>query len=143
MGNTCKTDEQVHQSSLAGSRILNAKPVNNMPLSLYAYQVVQPELNRNVEMALNDPSTFFFTQNYIQIKNWTSRTNLSSTFRQSVLTTKAISTTTSSPMASESPSSKTTLTTKESLKTERPTTTRPSSSFQTADTTKAKSRIRQ
>jgi hypothetical protein len=69
MGNTCKTDEHLHQSSLAGSRILNAKPVKNMPPSSYAYQVVQPELNRNVEMTLNDPSTYFFTQNCIQIKN--------------------------------------------------------------------------
>lgn len=69
MGNTCKTDEHLHQSSLAGSRILNAKPVKNMPPSSYAYQVVQPELNRNVEVTLNDPSTYFLTQNCILTKN--------------------------------------------------------------------------
>lgn len=58
MGNICKSDEEVHQSNIAGSKIRNPKPVKNMPPNSYAYQVVQPELNRNVEMTLNDPSNF-------------------------------------------------------------------------------------
>jgi hypothetical protein len=59
MGNICNSDEEAHQSNIAGSKIRNPKSVKNMPPSSYAYQVVQPELNRNVEMTLNDPSNFF------------------------------------------------------------------------------------
>jgi len=58
MGNICKSDDEVHQSNMPGSRVRSIKQIKNMPPTSYAYQVVQPELNRNIEITLNDPSIF-------------------------------------------------------------------------------------
>jgi hypothetical protein len=43
---------------MPGSRVRAIKQIKNMPPTSYAYQVVQPELHRNVEITLNDPSIF-------------------------------------------------------------------------------------
>ena len=50
MGNTCEPEAQTDyiQNNLPGSRIKITKPINNMPKSSIAYQVVQPELHPNV-----------------------------------------------------------------------------------------------
>lgn len=59
MGNTCDPDYEVkpiQQSNRSGSRLINPKPVKNAPSPSYAYQVLQPELNQNVQITLNNKS---------------------------------------------------------------------------------------
>ena len=49
MGNICLSDDEVmNNSSIAGSRIRIPTHVKNMPPSSYAFQVTQPDINRNI-----------------------------------------------------------------------------------------------
>ncbi len=112
-----------------------------MPPTSYAYQVVQPELNRNVEMILNDPSNFQLMKNCIPVRKSMSKESHSFIYPQRGLSIRAILMIRNYPMDLELPSLQMTLIMRVSLRMVTPMMTRLSLSSQMAGITKAKLRI--